>query len=142
MKFFWKDLWVPKDDFDSSRRGFLIGATATALLAPAVVHSGILMPVRKLLLPEPPKVLLKSVATTLEGSFDNKNWFPVARVVAPKDVRLTLSPENFPFDTVHEQVPSFYRQIITEHWALHVDIPFERMEKLYKQPRHQIGSVV
>lgn len=35
-----------------SRRGFILGATASLITAPAIIRSGILMPIKKIILPE------------------------------------------------------------------------------------------
>ena len=54
---------------DLSRRSFL-GSLAAVIAAPYVVRSGILMPVKKIILPEGPMMIL-------EGSADGVNWFPL-----------------------------------------------------------------
>jgi hypothetical protein len=139
MKFTWHKRWVPVRRFDPSRRSFLIGATATALLAPTVVRAELLMPVRKLIVPEPVALLTKRVVVSLEGSMDQENWFPIVRAVGGEGT--VLRPENFPLLNIE---PKFTRQIFTPEWKaeksdlspsnpklVHV---YERMAKLYKGP--------
>lgn len=80
MWFIWQDKWVPKEEPGVSRRMFL-GGLAAALAAPVVVRSGVLMPVRKLIVPEAPRLLVPTVATWLEASPDGKMWVKVRRMV-------------------------------------------------------------
>lgn len=54
---------------DLTRRSFL-GGLAAAIAAPYVVRSGILMPVKKIILPESPMMII-------EGSADGVSWFPL-----------------------------------------------------------------
>jgi hypothetical protein len=56
MKFFWQKTWTPVAEAGLSRRQFVTGPAAV-LAAPVVIRSGVLMPVRALVVPEAPRVL-------------------------------------------------------------------------------------
>ena len=82
MKFFWRsNSWVPAPDPVLSRRLFL-GGLAAAITAPMVVRSGVLMPVRSLIVPAAPKLLAPAAAFWIEASPDGQNWVKVSRVVS------------------------------------------------------------
>lgn len=133
MRFFWERSWVPIKEFDPSRRSFLIGAAATGLLVPAIVRPELLMPVRRIILPEVPNILTKRTTVTLEGSVDNENWFPIVRVVGNEDT--ILRPENFP--VLHVEL-RYFRQTLTPEWYAEPKRPSQislRVQHpIYKRP--------
>lgn len=85
MRFFWQKSWVPAVESGLSRRTFVTGLAA-ALAAPVVVKSGVLMPVRKLIVPEAP-------AGWLEVSWDGEEWLASTQISGPPGTALlSLSP--------------------------------------------------
>lgn len=64
------------DGFVMKRRSFLAGL----FVAPAIIKSSSLMPVRSLILPEH-KLLTRRVVTVLEASYDGKEWFFAGRAL-------------------------------------------------------------
>jgi hypothetical protein len=102
MNFFWQNQeWEPSRP-GLSRRGFIGALIIGAMAAPLVVRPGILMPVKRLLLPY---VVLK-----LEASYDEKKWFMVTRAVAREGA--LLRPADFP---VRHDAP-FSRVIMEREW--------------------------
>lgn len=78
---------------DLSRRGFLsafIAGAVTAAAAPAILRSGVIMPVRSLILPEAPALLLANVVTRTEMSYDGINWITIGRMVSQKGSKPSL----------------------------------------------------
>jgi len=107
VKFLWGgEKWHKQNSL--SRRNFLIGASAV-VAAPLVVRSGILMPVRKLIVPEQ-RILVPYAVLKLEASYDQKEWFLVTRAVHPHGS--LLSPANFP---VKHDSP-YSRVVIEREW--------------------------
>lgn len=81
MKFDWlKAGWTPRE-FDPSRRKFVGYVAVGALATPFVVQSGILMPVKKLILPGTSKAWMGE--TILEAAYlseKGREWAPVIKI--------------------------------------------------------------
>ena len=88
MKFFWQSpSWTSAPTL--SRRSFVTGLAAT-LAAPMIVKSGVLMPVRALILPEKQAFVVRTVASWHEVSKDGINWLKIGRTVGPEGARMAI----------------------------------------------------
>lgn len=109
MKFLWSNpKWVRKPTSSGLSRRNLLGM---AVAAPFVVQSGVLMPVKKLILPER-QLLVPTVRMILEGTENGNDWFPIVQLIGREGS--LLDPARYVSMTRYK--PTGTRIVIDRTW--------------------------